>query len=48
MESFQSAMAHSVTSYCALMPEACSLLSGCAQFYKYDHAINEHINVCSL
>ena len=33
-ESFQEAMASSITTHCALLPESCSLLSGCDHFYS--------------
>lgn len=42
-------MAHGVTIYCALWPEACSLLSGCADFYRYMNITFEtHLIICDL
>ncbi len=32
-EKFQKVVATSVTHYCALLPEACSLASGCSEFF---------------
>ena len=33
MEKFHTAVARSVTGHCAIFPEACSLIAGCAQFF---------------
>ena len=33
MDTFHTAVARSVTSHCAIFPEACSLIAGCAQFF---------------
>ena len=46
---FQDVVAYSVTKYCALLPEACSLITGCSQFYGYVktsrvHAIKKRIH----
>jgi len=39
MDSFHEVVARSVTNFCALYPEACSLVYGCANFYGSVHTL---------
>ena len=40
---FSEAVARSVTSHCAIFPETCSLISGCAHFFGYVRIIHHII-----